>query len=70
MKEPNVYSENAVPVQEQDCSEEKCLTCFANAGCIYDHYLQAMTAVTNKLYTLQPLHSQFEKGVDNKSFNK
>ena len=27
------------PVEQQACSEKKCITCFENRGCMYDQYM-------------------------------
>ncbi|HEY6503277.1 MAG TPA: hypothetical protein VIZ28_04820 [Chitinophagaceae bacterium] len=34
----SIYLQNPTP-QQQPCSEQKCITCFENRGCMYDTYL-------------------------------
>jgi hypothetical protein len=41
MKQLIVYVQDADAMQQQACSEKKCITCFENKGCMYEPYLIA-----------------------------
>lgn len=38
MKDATEHSQESTAIENEICSEEKCATCFANRGCMYDIY--------------------------------
>lgn len=38
MKEPIAYSQDVTAMQHHVCSENACINCFENRGCVYDPY--------------------------------
>ncbi|HET6993358.1 MAG TPA: hypothetical protein VFI06_00185 [Chitinophagaceae bacterium] len=42
MKNSEKKTLGTTELEDQACSEEKCVTCFENRGCIYEQYVAAM----------------------------
>lgn len=62
MKELNTYFQDTTAVQDTLCSEKKCINCFENRGCIYDHYVHADTNNNSESYPFQQQQSERGRG--------
>jgi hypothetical protein len=54
MKEAFEHSQDSTATKNEECSEKKCATCFANRGCMYDVY-SMIPAFNLKTFYLETL---------------
>jgi len=58
MKDAFEHPQDSTAPKNEECSEKKCATCFANRGCMYDVY--SMTPAFNlKEFYLENLRSTY-----------
>jgi hypothetical protein len=64
MKQSITYQQDTIATKPQVCSEQTCITCFENRGCIYDQYMIAIAYSIEESYTskkIEPVSPEIHK---------